>query len=139
MWTAGADPNRPHPYCRVIRIDEGEKTLRDEPDIWSSSRAWAYPAACVGSGNALGFAAFYGGGGRHPGLAVGGRDDAARAWRTGLSRVGTHSPADGKWGDYITCSADGLAPNSWAACGFTLEGGAARTNIVPRVVRFQLQ
>ena len=139
MWTAGAGPNRPHPYCRVVRINENAKTLRDEPDLWSASRAWAYPATCAAPGGALGITAFYGGGGRHPGHVVGGRDDAAGAWRTVLSRVGSHSPGDAKWGDYLTCSADSPTPNSWVGCGYTLEGGDSRSNIVPRAVRFKLQ
>ena len=50
-WTAGNGTNRPHAYCKVVRINESNKQLIDEPDIWSNDRAWAYPAACTnGSG-----------------------------------------------------------------------------------------
>jgi hypothetical protein len=87
----------------------------------------------------LGFTAFYGGADRNVGHIVGGRDNAAGTWRTRYSRVGTNSPNPGRWGDYLNCRADTLSATSWVASGFTLEGGEARTDIVPRVVRFRLQ
>lgn len=139
MWTAGADANRPHPYCRAVSISESSMSLQNEPDLWSSARAWAYPASCVATAGTLGFTAFYGGGERHPGHIVGGRDDAAGTWRTQYSQLGTHSPNEGRWGDYLNCRADSVSAASWIASGFTLEGGAARTDIVPRIVRFRLQ
>jgi hypothetical protein len=51
----------------------------------------------------------------------------------------THSPADSKWGDYLTCrrhSPDGLG---WVASGYTLSGGSTRTDIVPRYIHFGVQ
>lgn len=139
MWTAGSGTNRPHPYCRVVRIDEATKRVVDEPDIWSRDRAWAYPATCTNSAGTVGFTAFYGGVDRNPGHIVGARDDAAGAWRSAYSRLGTHSPAEATWGDYLTCRASGPRNDAWVAAGYTLEGGEARTNIVPRVVKFGLK
>jgi hypothetical protein len=139
MWTAGADSRRPNAYCRVVRINERTKSVQDEPDIWSQSRAWAYPAACVNRHGTIGFTAFYGGGGRNPGHIVGGRDDGAGTWRTRYARLGSDSPSQGRWGDYLNCRADVPTTDSWVASGYTLEGGEARTDIVPRVVRFRLK
>ncbi len=138
MWTAGAGGNRPQAYCRVVRIDEAAKTVHSEPDIWSGTRAWAYPATCVNNAGRLGFAAYYGGGDRNPGHVVGGRDDSAGTWRARYSRLGSNSPSQGRWGDYINCRADVPSTSSWVASGCTLEGGEARTDIVPRVVRWRL-
>ncbi len=139
MWTAGADTNRPQPYCRVVRINENTKNVIDEPDIWSTTRAWAYPAACVNASGVVGFAAFYGGGDRNPGHIVGARDETAGTWRTSYSRLGSHSPTRAAWGDYMNCRADIPLTSGWVASGYTLEGGSGRQSILPRVVRFRLK
>lgn len=138
-WTAGAQNARPHAYCRVVRIDEAAKTVTDQPDLWSSTRAWAYPAAATNRDGVVGFTAFYGGNDRNPGHVVGARDDSAGAWRSKYTRLGSDSPGDGKWGDYLTCRQHDPESDTWVASGYTLEGGQARTDIVPRVVRFALQ
>jgi len=137
LWTAGSDGDRrPHAYCRVVWIDERTKQVVDQPDIWSRSRAWAYPAAAPNSAGVIGVTAFYGGEDRHPGHVVGARDDAAGDWRTVYSRLGTDSPDVPKWGDYLSCRTDAPEAANWAAVGYTLEGGQTRTDIRPRVVRF---
>ena len=136
MWTAGKDSSRPHPYCRVVRIRESNKQVLDQPDIWSKQRAWAYPSACTNRAGTIGFTAFYGGADRHPGLIVGARDNAG--WTTRYARQGTHSPADPKWGDYLACRAHQPQSDGWIAAGYTLEGGQARQNILPRVVQYTL-
>jgi hypothetical protein len=138
MWTAGSDANRPQAYARVVRINEATKQVADEPDIWSSARAWAYPAACSNSAGVIGMTAFYGGVDRAPGHIVGARDDAGGTWSTIYAKLGSDSPVDGKWGDYLTCRAHAPSPDTWVASGFTLEGGTARTNIVARVVHYRL-
>jgi hypothetical protein len=136
MWTAGSSGNRPHSHIRVVRINEGTKQVIDQPDIWSAERAWAYPATSTNSGGVLGLTAFYGGVDRNIGHIVGVRDDAAGTWNTAYSRLGTHSPDVPKWGDYLTCRADAPRSDTWVAAGYTLEGGQARTDILPRIVRF---
>jgi len=139
MWTAGSEgDDRPHPYCRVVYIDETEMRVVEEPDIWSKDRAWAYPAACTNRSGVIGFTAFYGGEDRDPGHIVGARDDAAGSWTSIYSKLGTHSPAEEKWGDYLTCRAHAPADDSWVAVGYTLEGGETRADIMPRVVHFAL-
>ena len=136
MWTAGSDAGHPHAFARVVRISEANKQVTGQPDVWSANRAWAYPAVSTNDGGLLGFTAFYGGVDRNPGHVVGVRDDAAGAWSTAYSRLGTDSPDVAKWGDYLTCRADSPAAATWIATGYTLEGGQARTDILPRIVRF---
>ena len=135
MWTAGSDGNHAHAYCRVVRIRESNKQLLDEPDIWSANRAWAYPAVCADGSGRLGFTAFYGGVDRPPGHVVGLRDDASSAWVTVYTHLGSDSPTQPKWGDYLTCRAD-ASGSGWIATGYTLDGGDTRNDIVPRVARF---
>lgn len=135
MWTAGTKSNRPHAYCRVVQIGETSKKVTAQPDIWSAARAWAYPAVSTNDTGVVGFTAFYGGEGRHPGHVVGVRENNA-TWSAIYSKLGSNSPNDPKWGDYLSCRRHTPSPATWVASGYTLEGGGARTDILPRLVRF---
>ena len=136
MWTAGADAAHPFPYIRVVRINETTKALADEPDIWSKAGAWAYPAAAVNSEGQIGISAFYGGGANHhPGHVVGVR--TATAWDTVLSATSSNDPGTPAWGDYLWCVPHSPTTAHWVASGYTINGGTARTNIVPRYIEFQ--
>jgi len=137
MWTANASDSRPVPHVRVVRLDEKTKALINEPDIWSSSTAYAYPTACPNDRGHVGITLFRSDAGAvHPSHVVGILDDYSPGWSIQATRDGTHGPNDGKWGDYLSCrrhSPDGL---TWIATGFTLRGGSARSNIEPRFVHF---
>jgi hypothetical protein len=135
MWTSGSRASWPNPFIRVARIDEATKRLVDQPDIWSASNAWAYPAASSNERGELGFTAFYGGA-VHPGHIVGLRDDAAGAWRVAYSRAGGRSPTSAAWGDYLTCRSHEPYGHTWVAAGYTLQGGTDRRNVEPRFVHF---
>jgi hypothetical protein len=135
MWSANRDSTHPLPYIRVVRVRETSKALVDQPDIWSRTSAWAYPAAAPNSAGVVGFSAFYGGGTRHPGHVVGVK--TASGWDTRLTRTSTHSPPDQAWGDYLSCVAHQRTPAQWVASGYTLQGGTNRRNIEPRYVRFR--
>jgi hypothetical protein len=134
MWSANRKANRPYPYVRVVRLDETMKAVVDEPDIWSAGYAFAYPDAYPNEEGDVGVTVFRGGGTRYPGHVVGFRDDTAGAWRLRTTRDSSHGPADGKWGDYLTCRRHSPQTNTWVAVGFTLQGGGARTDIEPRYV-----
>ena len=135
MWTANRDTNHPLPYIRVARINATSKALVDEPDIWSRTSAWAYPAAAANSQGVAGISAFYGGGTRHPTHVVGAK--TATGWDTRVSIASTHSPPNQSWGDYLSCIADHPGNTQWVASGYALRGGNARQNIEPRYVRFR--
>jgi hypothetical protein len=135
MWSANRDGSHPLPYIRVVRLRETTRTLVDEPDIWSRQSAWAYPAAATNAQGAIGISAFYGGGSRHPGHAVGVKSNAG--WDTALTATSTHGPVDQAWGDYVSCVQHSSNSAHWVASGYTLRGGTARRNIEPRYVRFR--
>lgn len=138
MWSANRKPPaRPLPYVRVVRLHETTKELIDEPDIWSPQFAYAYPDAYPNSSGDLGLAVFRGGGPHHPSHVVGFRQEAQSAWRLRVTRSGTHTPADGKWGDYLTCRRHAPRDDTWIAAGFTLQGGDSRRDIQPRYVHFE--
>jgi hypothetical protein len=136
LWTAGRSPGRPHPYVRAVTLDEATLRVVAEPDLWSTTGAWAYPAAAPNRRGRVGVTAFFGGP-THPAHTVGVLDEDAGAWVTATTATSTHPPAQGKWGDYLTLTAHPSRPSSWVASGFTLQGGSDRRNIEPRVVTFR--
>ncbi len=136
-WTASADAEHPFPYVRVVRIASSSNELIDEPDLWSSDRAWAYPAISPNRRGDVGIVAFCGAGGRHPTLGVGCLDESTGSWNMTLGAASTHQPAVKAWGDYLDISPDPRRKTYWMASGFTLRGGGSRANIVPRVLVFK--
>jgi len=136
MWTSGAQANRPNAFVRVVRIDETTKQVADQPDIWSQTNAWAYPAASPNDRGELGVTAFYGGANRHPSHVVGLRDDGAGTWKTMFSRTASHSPPTPAWGDYLNCRPNAPYSHTWIAAGYTLQGGTDRRNVEPQYVHF---
>lgn len=134
MWTAGASGNRPLPHVKVAVVDVNSHALVEQPDIWSTQSAYAYPSACPNAAGVVGASMFYGGGTRHPAHVVGFRD--GDAWRLAITRSSTHSPPDGRWGDYLSCRRHHPASSEWVASGYTLQGGTDRRNIEPQFVHF---
>lgn len=136
-WSANRDGNdRPFPFVRVVRLVEANKILIDEPDIWNSKYAFAYPATCPNKRGDVGIALCRGGGPIHPSHVVGAFNPDTLSWELKGTRNGTHGPDDFKWGDYVDIkqfSGNGL---SWVANGFVLRDGPNRRNIEPRLVQF---
>jgi hypothetical protein len=135
-WSSNATDSRPQPFVRVVRMDAATKNLLNEPDIWSSSYAYAYPALCPNARGDLGMALFRGGGDFFPGLVVGVRDEDVPGWVLKAARDGTDGPSDGKWGDYVGVLNYSNSGYSWFASGFTLQGGGTQFSVEPRVVQF---
>lgn len=136
-WSAAADATHPHPFIRVVRIDEKTLSLIDEPDLWSASVAWAYPAMAPNQRGDAGVTAFCGGASSHPAHSVGWLDEKTGLWRMKTATVSTHGPRDGVWGDYLDIQPDPARTTYWVASGFVLTGGSTRASIVPRVVFFK--
>jgi hypothetical protein len=134
MWTAAAGPGRPMPYVKVAVVDTALRTLIEQPDIWNSSLAFAYPAACPNAQGVIGVSLFMGGGTRNPAHLVGFRDGGA--WRLAVTRASTNGPAGGAWGDYVACRRHHPQTSEWVASGFTMQGGTDRRNVEPQYVHF---
>jgi hypothetical protein len=134
MWTAAAGFGRTLPYVRVAVVDTFTRSLIEQPDIWNSSLAYAYPAACPNAQGVVGVSLFIGGGTMHPSHVVGFRD--GNTWRLAITRSSTHGPNGGAWGDYLTCKRHQPQSSEWVASGYTLQGGTDRRNVEPQYVRF---
>ena len=138
MWTANADGGHPQPYVKAIEVDIAQGSVVSQPDIWSTTQAWAYPAACPNTDGVLGVSLFFGGGGiSHPAHVVGFLESGQ--WILATSRVSTHGPADAKWGDYLSCGAKDPDARQWVASGYTLQGGSDRLSIEPQYVHFEVR
>lgn len=136
-WSAAADSGHPHPFIRVVRIDIETLDLIDEPDLWSSDLAWAYPAISPNRRGDVGISAFCGGGSLFPTHAVGWLDPEDATWDVALGSSSNHSPRNGVWGDYVDIQPDPSRKTYWYASGFVLQGGNSRNHIVPKVVLFK--
>lgn len=134
MWTAGAGSGRPFPYVKVAVVDVATRSLIEQPDIWNSSFAFAYPAACPNAQGVVGVSLFMGGGTTHPAHVVGFRD--GNVWRLVITRSSTHGPSNGTWGDYLWCIRHQPQASEWVASGYTLQGGTDRRNVEPQYVHF---
>ena len=133
-WTANVVPHRPYPYVRHFFIKEKGLTADHSFDLWSDEYAYAYPDMCPNDDGNVGMVLFSGGGRIYPAPALFVYD--GKYWSGMDFRNGTSGPADGKWGDYLTCRRIAPDGKTWAATGYALQGGAARANIVPRYFRF---
>ena len=132
------DRRRPHGASNAVLkgalVDTATRALVEEPEIWNSSSAFAYPAACPNASGVPGVSLFFGGGPRHPSHVVGFRDGAE--WRLVVTRAGTNGPPNGAWGDYLSCRRFAPGSSEWVASGYTLQGGTNRQNIEPQYVQF---
>lgn len=138
MWSVNKQaPARPFPFVRVVRIAEATMTRIDEPDIWNSSTAFAYPDACPNDQGDVGITLFAGGNTVHPAHLIGVRPVAGATWSLRTVAKSTHSPTQAKWGDYLTCRRDHPNGKEWVASGYTLQGGGGIANVVPHFVRFK--
>ena len=138
LWSSGRISGRPQPFIRGALIDEATLRVVGEPDLWSPVTSWAYPGAAPSKAGRVGIAA-YAGGSTHPALAVGTLTDhagAAPTWSMTPVATSTHGPAQGTWGDYLTIRAHPGRRTGWVAVGCTLQGGADRRFVEPRVVVF---
>jgi hypothetical protein len=134
MWMASPRTGRPRPYVKVVVVDVQTRAIVSEPDIWSQVGTWGYPAAAASSTGDVGISVFYGTSQRHPAHVVGSRK--GNAWDMAITASSTHGPNPPVWGDYLWCARHPARAGSWAASGYTLQGGTGRANIEPRYVYF---
>jgi hypothetical protein len=132
MWTASPRAGRPRPYVKVVVVDVQTRAIVEEPDLWSQTGTWGYPAAATSSDGRVGISVFYGTSQRHPAHVVGLR--SGNAWDVVITAGSTHGPD--MLGDYLSIAPHTSRAGSWAASGYTLRGGTSRMNIEPRYVHF---
>jgi hypothetical protein len=133
-WTASQDATYPFPQVRVAIMNNSTKALTAQPTIWSSQFAYAYPSLAPNSAGVPGISVAYGGKLLYPSHCYG--IYTGSGWELVVSANGTSGPSSNVWGDYLTIHPNGNNPATWAATGFTLQGGSAQTNIQPLYLNF---
>lgn len=134
-WTAGAGSGFAHPHIRVAILDRNTKAVIAQPHIFSANFPYAYPAAARNADGDVGMAFHFGANPSHAVATLDG-SGANRSWDIVTTVLGTDSPNDNKWGDYGAVRPDPLRSDGFVATGYTLQGGGARTDIEPLLVRF---
>ncbi len=133
-WTAAQDGTYPFPQVRVAIVNRNTKAITSQPTIWNSQYAWAYPSIAPNSDGVPGVSIAYGGKLVYPSHCHGIFNGSG--WELIVSANGNSGPSQNVWGDYLTIHPNGNNPKTWAATGFTLQGGSDRTNIQPLYLNF---
>lgn len=118
---------RPYPYTRVVILDPATLAVIAQPDIFSTTSAWLYPALAVNQRGHLGGTIDNLGGDTLPKIRAVLRDDLSpdvvtSGWETFLVASSTAGTA-GLWGDYNGAATHENHPNTWLAAGHVQSGG----------------
>jgi hypothetical protein len=133
MWASSqnAGAGRPYPYTRVVILDPGTLAVVSQPDIWSSTSAWLYPAVAVNERGHLGGVIDNLGGSLLPTLRAVIRDDfspdvTTSGWETFSTATSTHGTS-GRWGDFNGSVPHEEYPATWLATGHVQNGGSTNS------------
>ncbi|MEZ5966750.1 MAG: hypothetical protein R3F56_23125 [Planctomycetota bacterium] len=137
-WHVGPTTNRPFNYIKLVRIDRASMTLSSEQDLWSSSRAFMYPAAAANVYGHVAIVAATGGGTRYPSTTVLLDDYLENFGTSYLFATSNAGPTTNEWGDYMSCQ---MHPNvgqfgTFFGTGMRLSGGGENSNVIPEFVHF---
>ena len=108
VWTAQQNPagGFPFPYSQGVVVDTGDNmTVVDQPLIWSSDAAWAYPSLAANSQGGFGGTVLWGGGTHFPQCSAFVADSVNGMSFNPLDHVvttaGTSGPSFNRSGDYL--------------------------------------
>ncbi len=118
MWSSAQTTTRPYPYTRAAILDASTLAVTSEPDIWSSTHAWLYPAVAVNARGHEGGSISALGGDLYPTLVGLLRDDLTPAGQwSSVTVAGSSFGTNGRWGDYNGAAVHQKYPNTWLAAG----------------------
>jgi hypothetical protein len=129
VWASAQNgSSRPWPYTRVVILDPGSLAVISQPDIYSTTSAWLYPAIAVNERGHLGGTIDNLGGDVYPTIRALIRDDlspdpAVSGWET-FPVAGSDSGTSGLWGNYNGATPHQRYPDTWLAAGHTQSGGS---------------
>lgn len=135
MWNSAQGSGRPYPFVRTVILNPATLALVSQPDIWSSSRAYLYPAIAVNARGHLGGQVSALGGDVFPTMNAIIRDNfspdvVTSGWELYPVATSTHGTA-GRWGDYSGAAPHEKYPNTWLGAGHVQEGGSGNGNSRP--------
>jgi hypothetical protein len=127
VWASAQNgPSRPWPYTRVVILDPGTLAVTSQPDLFSTTSAWLYPAIAVDERGHLGGTIDNLGGNVYPTIRAILRDDlspdpAVSGWET--FPIAASDSGSGLWGNYNGATPHQKYPSTWLASGHTQSGG----------------
>lgn len=133
MWTsAQSGAARPYPYTRVAILNPATLAVTSQPDIFSLTSAWLYPAVALNERGHLGGTIDNLGGTAFPAIRALLRDDfspnvVTSGWETFAITTG-NAGTTGRWGDYNGTMPHEKYPKTWLGTGHTQVGGTANGN-----------
>ena len=135
-WTAsqGSAPGGfgtfPYPYIHAVRINESTHALVDEPIIWNSSYAYAYPSIAPNGRGDLGGTFLWGGGAYYENCGGLIRDSVTgNAWTVFGVTTSSANPSQPEGGDFLSTRRNGGNPNTWSAACYTVTGGGNNSDV----------
>ncbi|MCB0163722.1 MAG: hypothetical protein KDI79_05820 [Anaerolineae bacterium] len=138
MWGSNADGSTySYPYVNVARFNQSNRSLIDQPRLWSNSTAWIYPSIGVNNRGHIAGPVFTVGGGSYPTLRIIVADDYSGTpppWENYFVRASTHGPERNRWGDYVSSRRHEQYANTWVSSGFTLQGGSGNGSTHPQII-----
>ena len=129
MWTSAQNgAARPYPYTRVAILNPATLAVISQPDIYSTTSAWLYPAVSVNERGHLGGVIDNLGGNLLPTLRALIRDDLSpdpvtSGWETYSVATSTNGTS-GRWGDYNGTVPHEKYPRTWLAVGHVQNGNS---------------
>lgn len=121
MWNASAGGGYPRPHVRVVRLNESNRALLNEPVLWHSDFAWQFPAIGVNDRGHIAGSAYWGGGTAYPTMNVLIADDFSSGpppWENHY--VVASAKGAGNWGDWYSTRRHGASGNTWVTSGQAL-------------------
>jgi len=132
LWSSAQNgAARPYPYTRVAILNPSTLAVISQPDIYSATSAWLYPAISVNERGHLGGVIDNLGGNILPTLRALIRDDLSpdpvtSGWETYSVATSTNGTS-GRWGDYNGTVAHEKYPRTWLAVGHVQNGNSANS------------
>jgi F5/8 type C domain len=144
IWIADKGNGFPWPYLNAadFKISDGGMTYFGRPYLWSSDKAWMYGFVSPNVQGDLAIVASVGGRDLYPSVAVGTNDNSNGShspWDMKILINGTNGPSDNRWGDYFRIRPFSGSGLTWAASGYTLQGGSRGDSVEPRYLVFGRQ
>jgi len=143
-WNVGADASHTQGHVHSAIFRELDQLLIAQPHIWNSGACFGYPAVSTNARGDLGLTIGMGGRAGGGGPAVRGYVGIDDDYTSGIgvfgtvyqTAIGTHNPADNRYGDYFTIHPQTPCDLFFAATNYALNGGTSTTNVNARYVEF---
>ncbi len=146
VWMVAQGGSFSHPYTRFLRLNESDRSVVDQPIVFSNGGAWVFPSVGVNDRGHLGGTITWVADSSAPRPLTWIADDynssVLQPIENHFMASGTDGPQCERWGDYYRSRPHSPYGNTWVASGHTLNGGDGAacsfgsSQVTPRMVWF---